>query len=233
VRVNNQVARGDVLLKLEDNAARARLTAAKAEATVRERDVNGTKGREGINKAADAVFYAERTVAGARLELDNAITANRKGRIPQNWWRPPARGLPRSERSFAPERSECGGTESEAALAAARANVALAQFLFDKTRIRAPIAGAVLRINVKVGELRHLPLAGLLWLRRGHGVSIVLVSLWISWRCRSHPGATRSRPEHRSHACEASPVSSDIPSDFSSCASFCAWPKMRIWGACL
>ena len=38
-------------------------------------------------------------------------------------------------------------------LIAARSEVTLAETLLDKTRIRAPIAGKVLQINAKVGEL--------------------------------------------------------------------------------
>src|SRR4030088_565281 len=41
----------------------------------------------------------------------------------------------------------------EAGLIAARSDVTLAETVLDKTRIRAPIAGTVLQINAKLGEL--------------------------------------------------------------------------------
>ena len=41
----------------------------------------------------------------------------------------------------------------EAGLIAARSDVTLAETMLDKTRIRAPIAGTVLQINAKLGEL--------------------------------------------------------------------------------
>ena len=41
----------------------------------------------------------------------------------------------------------------EAALIAGRADVTLAETMLDHTRIRAPIAGTILQVNAKVGEL--------------------------------------------------------------------------------
>ncbi|MGL1503058.1 hypothetical protein ACSTIB_23515, partial [Vibrio parahaemolyticus] len=41
----------------------------------------------------------------------------------------------------------------EAALAAARADVMLADQAWDKTRLRAPAAGTILQLNTKVGEM--------------------------------------------------------------------------------
>ena len=63
--MNDRVAEGEVLIRLEDKEARARLSAAEAEASVRKRERDGqtaTAGRDSINKAEDAVYTAERAV---------------------------------------------------------------------------------------------------------------------------------------------------------------------------
>jgi HlyD family secretion protein len=63
VATNDRVTEGEVLIRLEDKEARARLTAAEAQvaASKRERDAQpGTPGREDVRKAEDAVFAAER-----------------------------------------------------------------------------------------------------------------------------------------------------------------------------
>ena len=79
--INDKVAEGEVLIRLEDREARARLAAAEAEAATRKRE------RE-----------AQTATAG-------------------------------------------------------RADVTLAETMLDHTRIRAPIAGTILQVNAKVGEL--------------------------------------------------------------------------------
>ena len=78
VAINDRVIEGEVLIRLEDKEARARLTSAEAEvaARKRERDAQpGTAGREDVRKAEDAVFAAERAVTNARFDLDDAVLA--------------------------------------------------------------------------------------------------------------------------------------------------------------
>jgi len=86
VGMNDRVVEGEVLVRLEDKEARARLTSAEAQAALskRERDnppagaPKETSSRDSINRAEDAVFTAERNVMSARFELDDAIAADRK-----------------------------------------------------------------------------------------------------------------------------------------------------------
>src|SRR4029453_9107973 len=83
VGMNDRVAEGEVLVRLEDKEARARLASAEAQAALskRERDnpparaPKETSSRDSINRAEDAVFTAERAVTSARFELDDAIAA--------------------------------------------------------------------------------------------------------------------------------------------------------------
>jgi len=166
VVINDRVAEGEVLIQLEDKEARARLSAAEAEAAARKRERDAqpiTSGRESVSKAEDAVFSAERAVNSARLELDDAIAANR--RSPGNTGPVTAarrrladakERLRQEQASFASAHAKANvpsPNRLEAALIAARAEVTLAESLLDKTRIRAPIAGKVLQVNAKVGEL--------------------------------------------------------------------------------
>src|SRR5581483_8213228 len=81
VQLNDKVTEGEVLIRLDDKDARARLSAAEAQAATskKERDAQPIPaGRENVSKAEDAVFTAERNVMSARFELDDAIAANRK-----------------------------------------------------------------------------------------------------------------------------------------------------------
>jgi HlyD family secretion protein len=137
---------------------------AEAEASRRERDAHPiSAGRETVGKAEDALFDAERIRASARLKLDEAIAA---GRAPGE----AAQSLAASRQEFADATDRLA--KAKAALAAAqaksdapapsrleaeviadRAKVTAAQQLFDETRIRAPAAGTVLRINARAGEL--------------------------------------------------------------------------------
>jgi HlyD family secretion protein len=164
--INDKVTEGEVLIRLEDKEARARLAAAEAEAATRkkERDAQpATSGREDVRKAEDAVYTAERALTNARFELDAAIAADRRGSGD-------ARGLAsaRSRLADAKEhlrREQLALTSAqaksnlpspnrfEAALIAGRADVTLAETMLDHTRLRAPIAGTILQVNAKVGEL--------------------------------------------------------------------------------
>ena len=81
VKVNDVVEADELLIRLDDDEARARLAAAEAEAGARKRDRTASPvqpGREDAIKAEDAVFAAERAVTGARYELDYALAAKRK-----------------------------------------------------------------------------------------------------------------------------------------------------------
>jgi HlyD family secretion protein len=167
VAANDRVAEGEVLLRLEDKEARARLSAAEAEAAARKRERDAqpvTSGRESVSKAEDAVFSAERAVTSARMELDDAITANRKNASgTQGALSAARRRLADANEKLRQEQANYASAYSkanvpapnrlEAALIASRAEVTLTESVLDKTRIRTPIAGKVLQINAKVGEL--------------------------------------------------------------------------------
>jgi HlyD family secretion protein len=169
-KMNDRVSEGEVLIRLEDKEARARLSSAEAQAALskRERDnppagvPKETTSRDSINRAEDAVYNAERSVMSARFELDDAIAADTNNPDSRNVASARRRHTDAVERlrqeqaALASAISRSGSpapTRAEAALIAARSEVTLAESLLDKTRIRAPIAGKVLQINAKIGEL--------------------------------------------------------------------------------
>ncbi len=166
VAMNARVEANEVLVKLEDDEPRARLAAAEAEAAarVRERDAApATSGRDDVRRAEDAVYQAERAVTGARYELDSALLTKRTdGGADQLITNARQRltdareRLQREQISFATAQSRNNvpaPSRLDAAVIAARSDVALAQLMFDRTRIRAPIAGTILQVHAKPGEV--------------------------------------------------------------------------------
>jgi len=166
VKVNDPVETDELLVKLDDDEARARLAAAEAEAGARKRDrASGPvqAGREDAIKAEDAVFAAERAVTGARYELDYALAAKRKAGGADNGVTEARKRLTEAKDRFARERINYATvqakanlptpTQLESAVTAARANVTMADALLEKTRIRAADAGTILQVAAKVGEM--------------------------------------------------------------------------------
>ena len=166
VKMNDRVAEDEVLMRLDDVEARARLAAADAEASARKRERDAqpaTVGREDVRKAEDAVFTAERAITSARFELDDMIAADRKEggrsvlqtqarkRLAEAQYR-----LRREQAAFATAQTKGGvpgPNRFEAGLSQARADISMAESVLDKTRIRAPMAGTVLQLYAKVGEM--------------------------------------------------------------------------------
>ena len=166
VSMGDKVAEGEVLIRIEDKEARARLSAAEAKAATTKKDRDAVAipaGRENVSKAEDAVFNAERAVTSARFELDDAIATNRKNASNPNALVNARRRLADANDRLRQEQSAFASAQSranmpppnalETGLIAARADVTLADVMLDKTRIRAPIAGTVLQMNTKLGEL--------------------------------------------------------------------------------
>lgn len=166
VNVGTVVEADELLVRLDDDEARARMAAAEYEAGARrqERDrLPPTVGREDVRRAEDAVYGAERGVTGARFELDFAQSARRKGTgSQQNVAQARQRleeandRLQRERLAFAATQAKPGlpsPSRAESMVSAGRAEVAIAEAILDKTRIRAPVAGTVLQQNAKLGEI--------------------------------------------------------------------------------
>jgi HlyD family secretion protein len=166
VKLNDTVEEGELLIRLDDDEARARLQAAEAEAasSKRERDAQPLdKGRDDLRTAEDNVFLAERAVTNARFELEYELQARREGTGSSNRVNQARHDLTKAKQKLQKERSNYAVAQSkpnvpapnrlESATQAARSNVSVAEALLEKTRIRAPVAGTVLQLPAKVGEM--------------------------------------------------------------------------------
>lgn len=166
VGVNDKVEEGELLIRLDDAEFRAKLAAAEAAAgsAMRDRDAaNLSSSRSDVRKAEDDVYDAERAITGARIDLDAMLKARRSGEASSRDVEDARRRLTdanarlsRARTAVAKAQSKSGLAEPsrfESGLSAARAEVAIADALLDKTRIRAPKLGTVLEIHPKVGEI--------------------------------------------------------------------------------
>ncbi|KAB2850508.1 MAG: HlyD family efflux transporter periplasmic adaptor subunit [Hyphomicrobiaceae bacterium] len=162
VAAGDRVEEGDLLARLEDEEARAKLDAAEAEAAARRRERDAgplVSGRDDVRRTEDAVANAERAVFDVRSEFDNlvrnratadAITAAR------NRLRDARDRLQRDRDAWRAAQNRANlpiANRLESALTAARADVWAAQALLERTRVRSPLKGSVLQVNAKVGEL--------------------------------------------------------------------------------
>lgn len=166
VAARTTVEPDELLVRLEDDEVRARLAAAEIEVTVRkqERDKQAaTAGRDELRRAEDAVYSAERSVFGARYALDAMTTAARKGSVETREVQEARKRLTEARSLLQRERTALAVAQSrqgqvapsriEAAVNAARADVAVAEAMLDKTRIRSPNAGTVLQLHARTGEM--------------------------------------------------------------------------------
>src|SRR5688572_28635248 len=163
VKINDTVKAGDLLIRLDDDEALARIAAAEAEAAVRKRERDAeTVGRQAQDRrnAEDAVAAAERALTQARADFDAAVrgrpsdgtadlTAQRAAvKAAQDKLVQEREGLRRAQAAAGIPLP----TRLEAALTAARSDLSLAETALERTRVRAPSDGTVLQINARAGE---------------------------------------------------------------------------------
>ncbi|HMN36332.1 MAG TPA: efflux RND transporter periplasmic adaptor subunit [Hyphomicrobium sp.] len=166
VGLNDEVEEGELLIRLDDEEARARLQAAETEAASRKRERDAQpldKARDELRKAEDAVFAAERQVTNAQFELEYELQAKRSGSGSSDRVSQARAQLKDARARLQKERSSYATAQAkpdvpapsrlESALQAARSEVAVAEALLEKTRIRAPVSGAILQLPAKAGEM--------------------------------------------------------------------------------
>jgi HlyD family secretion protein len=162
--VNDKVAAGDLLVRLADEDLVARVNAARAEVAVRRRDRdNETVGRAAQDRrnAEDKFADAERTLGFAREDLDRALKVKRSGGASgdvDKTREAVAKANDQLEQARTALRKALANNDApaptrlEASLAAARAELSLADAALERTRLRAPSNGSVLQIAARVGE---------------------------------------------------------------------------------
>ena len=162
VKVNDRVFAGELLVRLEDDDFKARVAVAEAQAALqkRERNDKAAGGRAADRrKAEDAVADAEKAVVDEQSAVDRAAAAVRdKGGYSNLTAARTA--LSRAQDRLKQQQDALRRlsnvplpTQFEGQLNVARGELAYANANLEKMRIRAPIAGTVLQVNAKVGEL--------------------------------------------------------------------------------
>lgn len=172
VTLNDQVQKGDLLVRLDGEEQKARLDSAKAQAAVRMTDRDNVKASEAAQdrrKAEDNVYNAERSAFDARLDLDRTLSEAREGKASAADVQSARDAVAAAEEKARQDQLKLKKTlardlpalkREDAALAAARADVAAAGASLEHMRIRAPIGGTVLELNAKAGEIAG-PAAGI------------------------------------------------------------------------
>jgi len=166
VKVNDRVFPGELLIRLEDDDLKARVSVAEAQAAIQKRLRNdGVAPARATDRrrAEDTVADAEKAVVDAQSALDRAAAAVREKGAPESTLAAARTALSRTQerlrqqqdalRRLDAQSSVPLPTQPEGQLNAARGELAFANANLEKMRIRAPIAGTVLQVNAKIGEL--------------------------------------------------------------------------------
>ncbi len=167
VSANDKVSAGDLMISLDDEELQARVHAAAATEALRKRERNDTdaggKLGEDRRSAEDGVANAARQLANAHDDLDRTIRARRSGSRSAADVDKARDAVTKAHEKLAQSRTTLRKalsadklptpTRQDAALAAARAELSLAEATLQRARIRAPSAGTVLNVAAKVGEI--------------------------------------------------------------------------------
>lgn len=166
VKPNDKVFAGEVLIRLDDDEALARLAVAEAAVATRKRARNEQSAPRGSGerrKAEDQLADAERAFADARTAFDKAAADRRTGGASEQSFNAARAAFEGAQSRLRQQRADLVRIKADAdtplpnrtegELIASRAELDLAEVMLEKTRIRAPIAGTVLQVNAKVGEI--------------------------------------------------------------------------------
>ena len=170
VKPTDRVVAGDLLVRLSDDEALARISAARAEAAVRKRErdtaeSNPTELVRSRRQAEDTATESETALSRARVEFDAALADLRRGaagatqeHVDQQRKAVEAAQAKLDADRLALRRAKAASgvplpTRLEAALTAARADLSLAETALERLRIRAPRDATVLNVAARVGEI--------------------------------------------------------------------------------
>jgi HlyD family secretion protein len=164
VKVNDKVFAGEALVHLADDELKARLAAADAQVSMRERardEKSATGGAKARRNAEDAVSEAERAVDNARASVDRAAAKLRSSGGSDSDLTAARLALTRAQNELSTRQGQLRAIEDdsplptalEGQLSVARSEYGVARAALDKMTLRAPTDGTVLELNVRVGEL--------------------------------------------------------------------------------
>ena len=166
VKANEEVFAGELLVRLDDDEAIARVAEADAQVALHKRarnDQSAPAASADRRKAEDAAADSERGLADARAALDKTTADWRTGTASKTDLDTARSALSRAQDRVR-ERQEALAklkaladtplpTRLEGELNVAQAEWRMAQAALEKTQIRAPADGVVLRVDAKKGEL--------------------------------------------------------------------------------
>jgi HlyD family secretion protein len=169
VGINDKVVAGDLLARVEDTDALARILGADSEVGVRKRErdteTNVPKLAQDRRNAEDKLSNTERAIANAHLTLDRLLIRRQANpsSVTNDQIANARKALEEAQASLGPDREAlrlaqlASGvplpTRLEAGLTAARAELSAAEAALERTRIRAPVDGTVLQVFARVGEI--------------------------------------------------------------------------------
>jgi HlyD family secretion protein len=166
VKVNDKVFAGEPLIRLEDGETQARLLAAQAQVALRTRARNDQRSssRSGSRRQAeDAIAESEQAVFDAWSALDKTVAAKTGEKGSDAEIEAARARLTRAQDHLKQQKVDLRRLEiefgvplpnqTEGQLTVARAELLGVQAAVEKLTIRAPIAGTVLQVNAKAGEL--------------------------------------------------------------------------------
>jgi HlyD family secretion protein len=164
VKANDRVFAGEALIHLADDELWARLAAADAQVSMRERardEKSATGSAKTRRKGEDAVAEAERMVYDARATVDRTAARLRTSGGADSDLIAARLALTRTQNELSIRREQLRTIEDdgplptalEGQLSVARAEYAVVRSALDKMTVRAPTDGTVLEVNVRVGEL--------------------------------------------------------------------------------
>ncbi len=165
VNTNDKVFPGELLVRLDDEEALARVASAEAQvaASERARDEERRRGSADLRRAEDDVADAAKAVAQAWSRLD-AVSVPHEGAAPavedaviggaRSALARAQDDLRQKQDALRKAKQDAGlPTKEESDVSAARAGLMLAQAEVQKTRIRSPIDGTALQVRARVGEM--------------------------------------------------------------------------------
>jgi HlyD family secretion protein len=165
VAVNDKVLADEPLVRLDDEEARARVAAQRAETAMREKERNEKSAGKAANRrrAEDAVADAEEALEDARSAFDSAAIAKRAGKGSDATVSNARAAWTSAQENLLHQREELQHVESESEtplptqlegqLQVARSDLRSSIAELQKLIVRAPIGSTVLQVNAKVGEL--------------------------------------------------------------------------------
>jgi HlyD family secretion protein len=166
VKANEDVFAGELLVRLDDEEALARVAEADAQVALHKRarnDQSAPAASADRRKAEDAAADSERSLADARSALDKTTDDWRAGSAPKADLDAARSAVSHAQDRLRERRDALAKlkasadtplpTRLEGELNIAQAEWRMAQAAFEKTQIRAPADGVVLRVGARKGEL--------------------------------------------------------------------------------